>query len=200
MKWIGLTGGIATGKSTAKKLIEGLGYPVIDADALARQVVGLGHPGYQKVKDHFGTTVFATDQSLNRSALGEIIFSSPEKRLLLESLLHPLIQKEVQILKDKYQAEDHVLCFYDVPLLFEKNLASQFACTVLVWCDELTQKSRLMERSQLNEKQAYERIQSQLRLADKLPLATYCLDNSTDLTSLELQIKNLIPKLILNSN
>lgn len=195
MKWIGLTGGIATGKSAAKNLIQSLGFPVIDADELARQVVEPSHEGYQQVKQHFGLSILNPDHSLNRSALAEIIFNSAEKRLLLESLLHPLIQHEVKVLKEKYRAENNVLCFYDVPLLFEKKLASQFDCTVLIWCDEATQKARLMQRNQISEEQAFMRIKSQLKLAEKLPLATYCVDNSTHLGSLELQIKNLILKL-----
>jgi dephospho-CoA kinase len=198
MKWIGLTGGIATGKSAAKKLIEGLGYPCIDADELARLVVQPDHQGYQQVIKQFGASILNSDErkSLNRSALADIIFSDPAQRLALEAILHPLIQKEVQILKNKYAAEKQALCFYDVPLLFEKKLASQFDCTILVWCDEATQKVRLMQRNHLSESQALLRIQSQLRLAEKLPQASYCIDNSTDLGSLGLQIKHLISKLI----
>ena len=196
MKWIGLTGGIATGKSAAKKLIEGLGYPVIDADELARLVAQPDHLGYEKILDHFGEAILNPDRSVNRSALGEIIFSDVNQRILLESLLHPLIQQEVQKLKNLYAGQKHILCFYDVPLLFEKNLAAQFDSTILVWCDEQTQKVRLMKRNQLNDEQALLRIRSQIRLAEKLPLATYCLDNSTHLASLELQIKNLVFKLV----
>ena len=195
MKWIGLTGGIATGKSAAAKLIQGLGFPVIDADEMARVVVQPGQPGLQKIVDHFGISVLQTDQSLNRGLLSEIIFKSTEKRLLLESILHPLIQVEVAKLKKKYESENQKLCFYDVPLLFEKNLAAQFFCTVLIWCDFETQKLRLQIRSQLTEVQALERIQSQKKLSDKLPLATYCIDNSTTQQNLELQIKSLLKKL-----
>ncbi len=195
MKWIGLTGGIATGKSAAAKLIQSLGFPVIDADEIARQVVQPGQVGLQKIVHHFGNSVLQTDQSLNRARLGEIVFKSPEKRFLLESILHPLIQAEVAKLKLKYETENQKLCFYDVPLLFEKNLASQFYCTVLIWCDPENQMRRLQARNKLTELQAVERIQSQKKLSDKLPLASFCIDNSTTLQSLKLQITRLVENL-----
>ncbi len=195
MKWIGLTGGIATGKSAAKKLIESLGVPVIDADELARFVVQPDQPGYRQVVSHFGADVVNPDQSLNRSKLAEIIFTSQQQRQELEGILHPLIQIQVQILKKKFADEGHTLCFYDVPLLFEKKMQDKFACTVLIWCDEPTQKSRLITRNHLTEKQVHDRIQAQWPLFEKLPLATYCVDNSSTFHSLEVQIKNLISKL-----
>lgn len=195
MKWIGLTGGIATGKSAAAKLIQGLGFPVIDADEIARLVVQPGQEGLQKIVHHFGNSVLQTDQSLNRRLLGEIVFNSVEKRLLLESILHPLIQVEVAKLKQKYELENEKICFYDIPLLFEKGLAAQFFCTVLIWCDPETQKRRLQARNQLTEKQAVDRIKLQKRLSEKLPLANFCIDNSTTLQSLELQIGKLVKKL-----
>ena len=122
MKWIGLTGGIATGKTAAKKLFEGLGLPVIDADELARQVVQPDQLGYQKVVSYFGTAVISADGFLNRSALAEIIFKNEAKKLALENILHPLIQAEVLKLKMKHQNNEEKICFYDVPLLFEKKL------------------------------------------------------------------------------
>ena len=195
MKWVGLTGGIATGKSAAAKLIQGLGFPVIDADEIARLVVQPGQEGLQKIVHHFGNSVLQTDQSLNRRLLGEIVFNSVEKRLLLESILHPLIQVEVAKLKQKYELENEKICFYDIPLLFEKGLAAQFFCTVLIWCDPETQKRRLQARNQLTEKQAVDRIKLQKRLSEKLPLANFCIDNSTTLQSLELQIGKLVKKL-----
>lgn len=200
MKWIGLTGGIATGKSSAKKLIEGLGYPVIDADELARFVIEPVHQGYQQVLLHFGNSILHADQSINRLKLGEIIFNSTEKRLLLESILHPLIHNEVQLLKKKYKEQKNLLCFYDVPLLFEKKLQAQFFCTILIWCDEQIQLARLKARNHFAESQALSRIRSQMQLCDKLPLADFCIDNSTDLSSLELQIKNLVQKLVSQSD
>lgn len=192
MKWIGLTGSIATGKSTAKKLIEGLGHPVIDADLISHELTQTGKLGYQRILSHFGNFVLNPDQSLNRKALGQIIFNDVEKKLQLENILHPLIQTEVSRQRTMYLQKDISLCFYDVPLLFEKDLKKNFDLVVMVWCDPLTQKIRLMSRNQLTEAEANSRLLSQASMAVKIRGSDYCLDNSTDIQGLERQVQNLI--------
>ncbi|MBC7420477.1 MAG: dephospho-CoA kinase [Bdellovibrio sp.] len=195
MKWIGLTGGIATGKSTAKKLIEGLGIPVIDADLISHQVTAAGAEGLRQVVFHFGNEILNPDQSLNRKKLGSIIFADIDHRLKLENILHPLIQAKVQKLKMQYQAAGHQICFYDVPLLFEKNLEKLFDRVVLIWCDRQEQLTRLMLRNQFSPEEAELRINSQTLMCEKVRHAHYCVDNSTDLDSLEIQINYLIKTL-----
>lgn len=195
LKWIGLTGGIASGKSAAKKLIEGLGHKVIDADEIARQVVNPGHEGFQKVVSFFGSSVVSADGLLNRSALADLIFQSEASKIKLESILHPLIQIEVQKLKTKFSEKGVKICFYDVPLLFEKKLQGQFDATILIWCDLETQKARLKARNGLTDQQVTDRLNSQLPMSEKLPLATYCVDNSTTIHNLDLQIRALVAKL-----
>lgn len=197
LKWIGLTGGIATGKSAAKKLLEGLGCAVIDADEIARRVVSPGHEGLQKVQSSFGPSVISADGLLNRSVLADLIFKSEDLKLKLESILHPLIQVEVQKIKAHYLEKGEKICFYDVPLLFEKKLQAQFDATVLIWCDLETQKTRLKARNNLSDQQVADRLKSQMPMTEKLPLATYCIDNSTTIHNLNLQIKALVPKLII---
>ncbi len=196
MKWTGLTGGIASGKSTAKKLIEGLGFPVIDADAVSHWLTQRDNSGYQKVVSHFGPEVLNPDLTLNRKKLGEIIFANKGKKTELEALLHPLIQQEVQKKKQEYQEQGIQLCFYDVPLLFEKNLAAQFDTTVLVWCNPVLQLTRLMQRSSLSEAEAKLRMSNQLSMIDKVKLAHHCLDNSGEISDMEKQIKKLLIKLV----
>ena len=196
MKWIGLTGGIASGKSAAKKLIEGLGYKVIDADNLARQVVEPGHEGFKKVVSSFGSSVVLADGLLSRSALADLIFQSEALKLKLESILHPLIQIEVQKIRSHLELKGEKICFYDVPLLFEKKLQNQFDATILIWCDLETQKARLRARNGLSDLQVADRLQAQLPMIEKLPLATYCVDNSTTIHNLDLQIRALVAKLI----
>lgn len=192
MKWVGLTGSIATGKSTAKKLIEGLGFPVIDADLISHELTQTGREGYQKIVSHFGNHLLQTDLGLNRKALGQIIFNDAEKRLQLEQILHPLIQKEVQTQKEKHAQNKVRLCFYDVPLLFEKDLKKSFDLVVLVWCDPLVQKLRLAARNQLTEDEVQSRLSSQTDMAYKIKNSDYCLDNSTNLRGLEKQIHRLV--------
>lgn len=196
MKWIGLTGGIATGKSTAKKLIEGLGYPVIDADLISHELTELGREGYSKIVSHFGEQILQTDLSLNRKALGQIIFNDSEKRMQLEQILHPLIQTEVQRQKDFYFKNNVGLCFYDVPLLFEKDLQKNFDLVVLIWCDPFIQRLRLAARNQLTESEIDSRLSSQIEMAYKIRNSNYCLDNSTDPYGLERQVQKLVQTLV----
>lgn len=192
MKWIGLTGGIATGKSTVKKLIEGRGFPVIDADLISHELTRIDGLGYQKIRSHFGDQVFNSDQSLNRSLLAEIIFNDTQKRTELENILHPLIQIEVQKQKEQHRQTKIPFCFYDVPLLFEKNLADGFDSIVLVWCRADVQIQRLKSRSQLSDEEVFARLLSQMEMAYKLKNSDFCIDNSADLLSLEKQVDRLL--------
>ena len=192
MKWTGLTGGIATGKSTAAKLIESMGIPVIDADQIAHKLSEPGQIGYQKIVSHFGQQILSNDLSIDRRELGRIIFSDTQLKSDLENILHPLIKAEVQEQRKKYQASGVPLCFYDVPLLFEKKLAKEFDTTVLIWCDNQMQLERLMKRSGLTVEEAYLRIKNQMPMIDKVSLAEHCVDNSGDIEDLEKQIKRLI--------
>ncbi len=195
MKWTGLTGGIATGKSTAKKLIEGLGCPVIDADLISHQITKQGQEGYQRVLSHFGSDCLKEDGEIDRSILAKKIFSDIKLKEILESALHPLIQQEVQLQKKQYEKAGARICFYDVPLLFEKKLERQFNSVVLIWCDPQTQLQRLMARSNLNESDAKIRINNQIALVEKIKLSDYCIDNSADLNSLKIQTEVLLNKL-----
>ena len=195
MKWTGLTGGIATGKSTVKKLLEGRGIPVIDADQISHRLTEPGASGYNAILSQFGQGLILTDKSLDRKKLGQLIFSDSEKKAELEQILHPLIQSEVLNLRKKYSDEGHERCFYDVPLLFEKNLKAQFDCVVLVWCNPVTQLDRLIRRSKLVEAEALLRIKNQVALVEKVAAADYCLDNSGSLQELDGQLQRLLAKL-----
>lgn len=196
MKWTGLTGGIATGKSTAKKLIEGLGFPVIDADEISHRLTESGQPGYVGVVSHFGNQVLQKDQTLDRKKLGQIVFSDSEQKLALENILHPLIRSEVVRQREHHEKSGTTVCFYDVPLLFEKQLWNDFDATVLIWCDPRIQLERLMKRNQLSESDAQLRIANQIDLIEKVRMATYCVDNSGDVEDLKKQLSRLLQRLI----
>lgn len=198
MKWIGLTGGIATGKSTVKNSLQVLNIPVIDADLISHEITQVGGPGYQSIVSHFGHDILNSDQSLNRKKLGDIVFYDGQKLLQLEQILHPLIQAEVQSRKSKYQAQGEAICFYDVPLLFEKNLAAQFDQIVLVYAPLTTQVDRIMLRNNLTHTQALARINAQLPMPEKIHLSHFCLDNSTNNEDLNLQVLNLVKVLSQN--
>ena len=141
MQWIGLTGGIATGKSTAAEILRKLGYPVIDADAVSRQAVGPGTMGLQEVVRTFGQDVLLADGSLDRKKMATAVFDNPQLREKLEIILHPLIQAEVARQRQELEKNGHQLAIYDVPLLFEKNLDNQFDQIILVYAPEAVQMS-----------------------------------------------------------
>lgn len=195
MKWLGLTGGIASGKSTAKKHIQSLGCGVVDADLISHQISQQGAAGYEQIVSHFGRSMLLENGELNRSALGSIVFSQESQRLALENILHPLIQAEVKKQRQDYLQQGMKLCFYDVPLLFEKSLQNQFEKTVLIWCDRQIQLQRLMSRNHFTFEQAMMRIQAQMPLNDKIKLSDFCIDNSGSESSLKSQIDYLIEKL-----
>jgi dephospho-CoA kinase len=197
MKWTGLTGGIATGKSTAKKLIEGLGFPVIDADQISHSLTEPGGLGYIGILSHFGRDVLMKDSDrIDRKKLAAQVFSSLPQKEILENILHPLIQKEVHSQREFHKSQSQKICFYDVPLLFEKNLQSQFDTTLLIWCDPATQLARLIKRSGLTEEEARLRMGNQMSLVEKVKLADYCVDNSGGEADLEKQLKRLLPQLL----
>ncbi|XP_006638168.1 dephospho-CoA kinase domain-containing protein [Lepisosteus oculatus] len=176
---VGLTGGIASGKSTVSSALKELGCPVIDADVVARQVVELHSPAYQRIVQHFGSEILLENGEIDREKLGHIIFSNPEKRRLLNSLTHPEIQKVMLKQIVGYFLRGYRYVILDVPLLFEMRRLTRFLKhTVVVYCDPATQLSRLMQRDRLTQEQAEMRIASQMPLNEKRGLASHVVDNS----------------------
>ncbi|XP_010192268.1 PREDICTED: dephospho-CoA kinase domain-containing protein [Mesitornis unicolor] len=148
---VGLSGGIASGKSSVVAVLRELGCAVIDADVIAREVVQPRSRAYGQIVRRFGTEILLENGEINREALANIIFSQPEQRQLLNSITHPEIQKEMlkQILK--YFVLGYHYVILDIPLLFETNRLTKFMkYTVLVYCDPATQLSRLMQRNVLS--------------------------------------------------
>jgi len=195
MKWIGLTGGIASGKSTVSRLLSQNKIPVIDADAISHELTQVNAQGYFEIVKYFGRDILDSDACINRKKLGAIIFNDIDQRTKLENILHPLVQEKVHLLRSSYEQQGFKLCFYDVPLLFEKNLQAQFAKTVLVYAPVGIQIDRLMRRNHLTHSEAIARLKSQITLREKVKKADYCLDNSTNIYDLEIQVKNLLPVL-----
>ncbi|XP_025931981.1 dephospho-CoA kinase domain-containing protein isoform X1 [Apteryx rowi] len=193
---VGLSGGIASGKSTVVAVFRELGCAVIDADVIAREVVQPHFKAYQQIVQYFGTEILLESGEINRKALGNIIFSHPEKRQLLNSITHPEIQKEMlkQILK--YFVLGYRYVILDIPLLFETNRLTKFMKhTVLVYCDPRTQLSRLMKRNGLSRAEAEARVASQLPLGEKRRLASHIIDNSGDRESTRRQVLRLHARL-----
>lgn len=191
---VGLTGGIASGKSTVADMFKQLNIPVIDADKIAREVVLPGEKTYDKIVKTFGEAVLHEDQTLNRKKLGEIIFADEAKRKQLNALIHPAIRKRMLKRRDQYIAEREPCIVLDIPLLFESKLTHFVEKVIVVYIDEATQLERLMQRDGLNEKEAKQRIQAQLPLKEKAKLADGVIDNHGTIEETRTQLLNLLIK------
>lgn len=198
MKWVGLTGGIATGKSTIARLFESRDYPVIDADQISHDITRLGEAGYLQILSQFGPDILMENQQLDRKKLGSFVFTDERKRMQLENILHPLIQKKVTQLRQERENDGERYCFYDVPLLFEKKLQKQFDFIVTAWCPPEQQLVRLQERNRLTVEEAKARIAAQYPMADKVGGSNFCIDNSGTESDLILLVNDFCDQLDLN--
>jgi dephospho-CoA kinase len=174
----GLTGGLASGKSTVAAHLRARGVPVVDADQLAREVVAPGTPGLTAVVEAFGREVLAEDGSLERAKLADRVFSDGDARRRLNAILHPLIGAATAARVAELAARGEPLACYEAALLVENGLADAFRPLVVVAVDEATQVARAMARDNATEAQARARITAQLPLATKIAAADYVIDTS----------------------
>ncbi|KFE62092.1 dephospho-CoA kinase [Hyalangium minutum] len=190
MALYGLTGGIASGKSTVSRMFRELGAHVLDADVIAREVVEPGTPGLAAVAARF-PGVLGPDGRLDRAKLGTRVFGDATERAALNAIVHPLVREaflhKVQALAE--QGVERIL--YDVPLLIETGLHTNMDGVVLVWVPRDVQKARLMSRDGLDEAAAEARLAAQLPLDDKRRYATWIVDNSGDLASTRAQVEQV---------
>lgn len=168
---VGLTGGIATGKSTVVDVLMKLGVPVIDADVEARAAVAPGSPGLASIGRAFGSAVLAADGSLNRKALAAVVFNDHERRRTLEAIVHPEVRRAIDRWFEELDRRGQPLGVADIPLLFETGRAGNFDRVVVVACAPDTQRARLMTRDALSAADADRRIAAQWPLADKIARA-----------------------------
>lgn len=197
---IGLTGGIASGKSTVSNILIEKGYELIDADKIARKVVEVGSPAYYKIVEEFGDGILLADKTIDRKALGKIIFSDKKARTKLNNISHPFIFKSIKgELMEK--AKDKNIIFLDIPLLFEqydlwKEYDIQFDEIVLVYLNEDSQVERLKKRDNISREEALSKIKSQLSMDEKLKKSSKTIDNSGNIEQLNEQIDKLLLELI----
>lgn len=175
---IGLTGGIASGKSTVATMFTNLKIPLIDADKIAREVVLPGTETYEKIVATFGRGILHEDKTLNRQKLGAIIFADDEKRKQLNALIHPAIRRQMISERDAYVQTDEPCIVLDIPLLFESKLTHYVEKIIVVYVDEQTQLKRLIKRDHLTETEARQRIDAQMPLKDKAEQADVVIDNN----------------------
>jgi dephospho-CoA kinase len=176
---IGLTGGIATGKSTVSALLEKAGAVIIDADRIARQVVKKGLPAYREIIENFGESILLPDGEINRSALGDIIFNDPQKKQLLNRIVHPHVRKEQnRQLKGIEKKDPGAIVILDIPLLIETQTYRDLSEVIVVYAPEHIQMKRLMQREDISKSDALTRIGSQIPIEEKKDKATIVIDNS----------------------
>jgi len=192
MTLVGLTGGIATGKSTVAGMFKRCGAVVIDADALAREVVQPGKPAWREIVKAFGKTVLNPDRTLNRPALGTKVFGHPAKLRQLEHMIHPRVAREQRRLtRQAVRKDPNAVVIYDVPLLFEAGIDERVDTTIVVTADRETQIARLKKRNGLSRAEALRRIKSQMPLTEKCRRADYTLDGTLPLPQLKQQVRLL---------
>ena len=189
----GLTGGIASGKSTVAGIFRELGFPVIEADRVAHQVMEPGQPAYNEVVSAFGKDILNADQRIDRKRLGAVVFNDREKLAQLNAIIHPRVEQEMERefaqLAGKYAA-----AFVEAALIFEADLHKKLDGVVVAWCLPEQQLARLMERGQ-SETEARKRIALQMPAAEKLALATEKIDCSGSLAQTRSQVEALAAKL-----
>lgn len=188
MRLIALTGGIATGKSTVAAMLVERGAVVVDADRLAREVVEPGQPAHAEVAARFGPGVIGPGGALDRAALGTLVFADASARADLEAITHPRISALMQQRLSDAMTSSSPLVVADIPLLFERGPDSRFAEVLLVSAPRDVQQRRLRIRDGLDVAAAEQRLRAQMPVEDKVPMATWVIDNGGDLAATEAQV------------
>jgi dephospho-CoA kinase len=188
MRVIGLTGGIASGKSTVARMLADLGAHVVDADAIAREVVAPSEPAFAEVVATFGEEFVGRDGLLDRKKLGKLVFADAEKRRALNAIVHPQIARRSEQRLAELRAQGLAVAIYEAALLVENGVHRTLDGLMVVACDEATQLRRLISRDQLSEAAARARIAAQLPLADKIKVATWVIDTRGPLSDTRDQV------------
>ena len=193
---LGVTGGIASGKSTVARMLEELGAPIIDFDLLSRVVVEPEKPAWQEIVSYFGEQVLLADKTLDRKKLSEIVFRDPEKRKKLESFTHPRIHQEfVRLVKEHTARDPEVIIQAVIPLLIEAGLQYLFHKLLLVYIPQEDQVRRLMDRDKVSRETAQSILAAQLPIDEKKAYADFIIDNSGSLEDTQKQVKEVWRKL-----
>lgn len=196
MLTVALSGGIASGKTAVSDTFNTLGVPVVDADLLSRQAVAAGTPGLAAIRKRFGEEVIATDDSLNRARLRQIIFSDENARADLEAIVHPEVRRLTQVALDKHRADNAPYCLIVIPLLVETGQQNKYDHVIIVDVSTETQLDRVMQRDGSTREHALKILSSQATRAQRLAVADSVIDNSDTLNSLRPQVESLHRKLL----
>lgn len=189
---IGLTGGIASGKSTVSSLLKEKGFTVIDADVAARIVVQPGEEAYKKIVETFGKDILLENGEINRPKLGDLVFRDEQKRLQLNAIVHPAVRKQMLLEKEQAIRNGKQTIFLDIPLLFESGLTWMVDKTIVVYVDENIQLQRLMKRNGLDKEAAEIRISAQMPLEEKASKADAVINNNGTIAETKKQLEQII--------
>ncbi len=195
MKLVGLTGGIASGKSTVASMLRELGAKIINADDLARVVVQPGNEAWREIVAAFGKEILGPDRAIDREKLRKIIFSDDRARQRLDAITHPRIRTLAQTRAQELAAKGSDIVVYEAPLLFETEAHSWIRPVILVACDDAAQRRRLKARDRLSEKEIDRHVAAQMPLSEKRALADYVIENSGDLDDLRRQVSDTWTKI-----
>ncbi len=194
---VGLTGGVATGKTLVSKELKKLGAHVIDADVISREITGPGAPAYMEIVNEFGEGILREDKTIDRKALGRIVFSDPEKLSVLNRITHPRIieriNSEIAALEERHG--DDPLIIVDAALLIEAGLQKDMEKVIVVYADEEKQIERIMKRDGLSEREAGQRIKAQMPIALKLKHADFEVNNNGGIEETLRYVKELYGKI-----
>lgn len=191
---IGLTGGIASGKSTISAMFAELGIPVIDADIEARLAVEKGEKAYSDIVSFFGMEILDENGAINRPKLGGIVFNDTEKRNVLNSIVHPAVRERMAQKRQLAEAANEKAIVMDIPLLFESKLTALVEKIIVVYVNQQTQLERLMDRNGFSEEEAMARINSQMPIQDKVGLADAVIDNNGSIEESRQQLLDILKK------
>jgi len=194
---VGLTGGIASGKSTVSRIFASFGAKVLDADEVAREVLLPGQPAWTRLRQAFGQEFFHPDGTVKRKELRKLVFADPEKRSQLNAIVHPEVMKEInrrsEILSSSVQIG---VLLVDVPLLLEVGVANRFDKVVVVYVSKSVQINRLQQRDGISEEEAKQALKAQMALSKKVEQADYVIDNSGTLEETMAQVRKVWEELI----
>ncbi len=185
---IAITGNIASGKSTVEKIIEDRGYAVFDTDKIAHKILDKSN----EIKEAFKSFDILTDGQVDRKKLGQIVFSNPEKLKKLESIVHPLVKKELE----KIFNQNYDIVFVSVPQLFEAGFENMFDKIIYIVSDEQIRLTRLINRNGISEKEAKLRIEAQLSDSEKSKMADFVINNNGDFETLKFKLGQALSKIV----
>ena len=196
MGYFGLTGGVASGKSTVARMLEGLGARIIDADRIGHELLHPPHPTYQELVRRFGNEILDSTGEIDRRRLGAIVFADAANLRQLNAILHPPIIAQVGELAAHYHAENpRAVVVVDAALLFEAGIGARFTKVLVVWCRPEQQVERLMAKTGLSRPEAEQRIAAQMPVEQKRRRADYAIDSSGSLDNTRAQVEALYPEL-----